>query len=792
MTTSPPQKNTPVEQYKSFQLKLFDVHDPSNERFHLQYNENQLYFNKDANMLDLNANSGHFSGKTRVDGELYVNNTLNVEGDVVTKSNLEISGVSLLNGGLSIMNDKFVVSPTDGNLTVGGTTDITGKTQLLGGVSVGDGKQFSVDPTSGYTHTRGNLDVDGSIVSGTHTIHNVMSVGGQAQLNGGINVNNTKFTVNPITGNTSVDGTMRVAGHTTVNGNTRLNAGLSVDYDKFVVDPYGNITVAGTAMQLGASTVKGVSHLDGGIHVNGDAFRVDKHTGDTHINATLTVDDVTVNQNLTAVGNVYLNNGLIVGNNHFVVDDITGVHITSTKPVNIASTEGINMQGRMTVSHNLDVAGNLSVNTNKITVNGANGDTHVQGTLKVDGILQYKGLDNLYRDVGKEVATLNNRVGGLLAGTTNQALDSLADLVTAFTSDDGTIFSDISALSSVLTNVQGKQELLRAQLLKVCQYLNTNHSFNYMDESSLTKVGEPMVVDIHGTPRWESLSHHSLTDRVTLQNKQAITIQVSTHHTFEQALHIHTETTPPLDIVDGVVCFELTTITFHHVTVAPPNKSSKVLVLKTASTSVQGSCLEVVMGDTVKLSSQSFGSVNPLSGDHTLKVYPGEELLLWARPDSLWSVISTTNTSTSPIPLLNTDTTSVGNTHDASVYHEINLAHERIEENQILIHHIRTTLNELDTRVDVNGHSSEESIQMCMERIHESELYTQDITSELKDRIGEVSKSCGHVQSLVDVTTEHIHETTHTMESLTKRVTQLEELVKSLQNQIVPSAENVQ
>lgn len=223
---------------------------------------------------------------------------------------------------------------TPGNLTVGGSTYLTGLTDtrvLVAGagglvtnysgltfndtqLSVGGGN-LTVQKATGNVLTKGTLGVESNLaVTGTTTLGSTLTVNSNSTLNGTLTV----------TGTTTSRGDLVVSGSTTLADSTYVETltenrvvlagvnGLLEDDANFVFD--------GTKLNIGA----------------GD-FEVDALTGDIRTSGSLTVQNgqtingnATVNGNLVVTGTTTLQNNLYVSGNLEVYGSTTEVHISSS------------------------------------------------------------------------------------------------------------------------------------------------------------------------------------------------------------------------------------------------------------------------------------------------------------------------------------------------------------------------------------------------------------------------------------------------------------------------------
>ena len=79
---------------------------------------------------------------------------------------------------------------------------------------------------------------------------------------------------------------------TTINASSlTTNGGLEMDNNKFTVeDDTGNTLIGGTLNTAGVLTSQSKAHLNGGLQMDGNKFVVEDGTGNTNIEGSLTVE----------------------------------------------------------------------------------------------------------------------------------------------------------------------------------------------------------------------------------------------------------------------------------------------------------------------------------------------------------------------------------------------------------------------------------------------------------------------------------------------------------------------
>lgn len=245
----------------------------------ITWDDDDLVVNDDAEVLDdfsvgggvkagiatpvvvtsVDTGDGVFSDDVEIVDDLHVTGAVKVgvptpvgitwdDDDLAINDDLEVLSDSYLDGALvvGLPTPVIVTSPGVGDIVakddveIQGDIDVAGTAELDGGITVDD-TAFTVADTSGNIGTAGDLDVAGT-----------------SELDGGLTVDDTNFIV---------DGT---TGAQTVAGLASLNGGIAVDTSNFTVD--GTTGAISGASTLG---ITGVSTLTGGesIPVNVENIR---------------------------------------------------------------------------------------------------------------------------------------------------------------------------------------------------------------------------------------------------------------------------------------------------------------------------------------------------------------------------------------------------------------------------------------------------------------------------------------------------------------------------------------
>jgi len=284
-------------------------------------------------------------------------------------------GTALITNAIGTAFTSFTSTEFYGNLT-GTTADLTGTVTAnnftIGGASIDEtdlekiddltngtviaSKAVAVDTNKDITGFRnvtltGELDAGSLDVSGNSDIAGNSEVHGTTGSDGDFRVGDSggdKFNVAAITGNTQIDGTLEVDGTTGLDGDLRVG---SAGGNKF------NVTASSGNTQIdGQLEVDGTAGVDGNFRVGSAGasnFNITAASGNTQIDGTLNVDSHTdLNSSVT-------------------VDGVSEFNST------------VGVDGNFRVG---------SAGTSKFDVAAASGNTQIDGTLNVDGVVSTTGL----------------------------------------------------------------------------------------------------------------------------------------------------------------------------------------------------------------------------------------------------------------------------------------------------------------------------------------------------------------------------------------------------------------
>ena len=402
--------------------------------------------------VDGNATIGNASGDNHiVTGTVTFNQAItstNITADSVTIGVDSDGEISTTTGVNLILDSATGETQVDDNLTVTGTLDVDGNTQIgnasgdahafTGTVTfnqaitstdiTADNIQIGVSGASEVDTSSGNLTLDSAtgetIVDDNFTVVGTADIGGLTTITDGVTVKAdnklvqiqtaaglTKVSIDTDNGNTDIQGTLNVEGATTIDDT--LNVTQAVDLDT-TLNVDGVATFQNNVI-LNADNKNFKIQLDNGT----DKFTVASASGNTDIQGTLDVNGATNVTNtvgitgITSVTNatnpanligaaaLQVTGGAVINKDVFFGEDfymgpnnaptlsVVGASgntlIAGTLGVTGTTTLGIADVGTLNLSSNANISGSIIVNTSKFIVAGASGNTTIDGTLDVAG-----------------------------------------------------------------------------------------------------------------------------------------------------------------------------------------------------------------------------------------------------------------------------------------------------------------------------------------------------------------------------------------------------------------------
>ena len=303
-----------------------------------------------------------------IDGTAHID-TLDVDINAAVAGTLTVTGVTALNGGLTMDSNKFTVADTSGNTAIAGTLAVTGATTLaatsfgdanitnVGNIALdsitADGSTITI--TGNTTFADGAYDFD----IASHDTSNGLKLGGTlvtataAELNILDGVTSTAAELNILDGVTSTATELNL-----LDGVTATTAELNILDGVTSTATELNILDGVTSTATELNLLDGVTATTAELNYNDTGAAV----GTVVASKTVTADankDVTGLRNVTASGNIIIGDAGNIGS------------ASDTDAIAIAS------DGDVTVSQNLLVSGNLTVTgtqtvVDTVTMNAAN------------------------------------------------------------------------------------------------------------------------------------------------------------------------------------------------------------------------------------------------------------------------------------------------------------------------------------------------------------------------------------------------------------------------------------
>lgn len=431
-----------------------------------QYVKNQITSETGTTLQPLNAQLTTLSNLNPADGNFIVGdgNGFVIESGADARSSLGLGTAALLDQGDVLLAGSGLNALSD--VTIFGSAN----------------KQFLVNNGAGIYENRtiSTTDLSNGDKVPLLNVNNELVLAQVLKPNGGINVNGGLFTVDGVTGNTSISGTLNVEGLTTntdgltiLNENTG-NASISLvsDNDNILITSSGgniyfdneNLWTTGS-LSAGSTTLASLSTTSLALADNLPSALVVAEGGTPYL--TFVTSDggekVVVGKTLEAPDNSVIGDFTFSGNA-------------------LSTGAGVSFG-----TENLDTSGNLTINTDKFVVVGANGNTSVGGTLNVSG--------NTTLSAG---ADLNN-----------QNVTQVADLELQSISANG---------NTIDINVEDNQPLA----LKVAEGANSYIEVDTTDGSEEVRILKP--VEVEGTLQLGSGSIQDTTGTIDLGNTSVTTL----------------------------------------------------------------------------------------------------------------------------------------------------------------------------------------------------------------------------------------------------------------------------
>ena len=430
--------------------------------------------------VDGNTTIGNASGDSHsVTGTVQFNQAItstDITADAVTIGVDSDSEISTTTGNNLILDSATGETQVDDNLTVTGTLDVNGNTQI--GNQAGDAHAFT-----------GTVQFNQAVTSTDITADNVqIGVSGASE----IDTSGGNLTLDSATGETIVDDNITVTGTADIDGLTTITDALTVKADnklvsiqnasgltKFEIDTdNGNTDIQGTVNIEGATTVDDTfnvtqaTDLDGTLNVDGVAtFQNDVILNADSKNFKIQLDNGTDKFTVaSASGNTDIQGTLdVAGASN--IDDTLGVTgntsiTSSTNPANLIASAALAVTGGVTVAKDVFLGEDFYVGPNaapKFSVVGASGNTTIVGTLGVTGVTTLGTAEistiNLSSNANIDGSIIVNTDKFIVAGASgNTTIDGTLDVAGATVIDDTFNVTQNVDFDSDL-NVDGNQQL---------------------------------------------------------------------------------------------------------------------------------------------------------------------------------------------------------------------------------------------------------------------------------------------------------------------------------------------
>jgi len=310
------------------------------------------------NDIDLGQSTVEFKD-LYLDGTAHID-TLDVDENAAIIGTLTVTGVTALNGGLTMDSNKFTVADTSGNVATAGTLSVTGVTALDGGLTM-DTDKFTVADTSGNVATAGTLTVTGtSAFTGAVTADAGVSIDN-------ITIDGTEIDLS--SGDLTVD----------VAGDIILDADGGDILVKDAGTTFGSLTNTSGNLIIKSGTTTAATFSGANVNFAGTVDVTGVLSPATHVDMP---DNAKIKVGTGDDLNIYHD-----GSNSYI-ENATGALKIATESSGIAVTIG-HSTSEVTVADNLTVAGNLTVTgtqtivdtvtmnaENAIVFEGATADAH--------------------------------------------------------------------------------------------------------------------------------------------------------------------------------------------------------------------------------------------------------------------------------------------------------------------------------------------------------------------------------------------------------------------------------
>ena len=226
------------------------------------------------------------TGDTSIAGTLDVSSVTNLANSGVmttVRGPLTVSEASVLGGGLTIGDDKFVVDGDTGGTTIASTLNVMANTTLNGDLIVGDVSGFDRGTAARDAYVEGNLEVDGAvffedittddlIITGDYEVGQTVKIGVSSATEdaGDYLFIGPEGKISDNGGDVEINDGLLVEQDALLKGSLQVRNSTDTDNAFYVSNTTGNVDVLGL-LDVRA-TNGGVSVIEGDLRVEGTLF----------------------------------------------------------------------------------------------------------------------------------------------------------------------------------------------------------------------------------------------------------------------------------------------------------------------------------------------------------------------------------------------------------------------------------------------------------------------------------------------------------------------------------------
>jgi len=483
-----------------------------------------------------------------LDGTAHID-TLDVDANAGIIGALTVTGVTALNGGLTMDSNKFTVANTSGNTAIAGTLAVTGATTLaatsfgdanitnVGNIALdsitADGSTITITGNTTFADgafdfniashdTSNGLKLGGTLVTSTAAELNILDgvTSTTAELNILDGVTSTATELNLLDGVTATTAELNYLDVTTL-GTSEASKVVTVNASGDLIVPDSD------KFNFGAGSDMALYHDGTNSYITNKtgALKVATETSGIAITIGHTTSEVTVADNLTITGN------LTVGGTQTVVDTVTmnaanaivfegataDAHETTLTIVDPTADRTINLPNQSGTVPVLAAASNTAITATPAELNIMDGGTSVTSTTLADadgvvvndaGTMKQVAMSDINTYMQNNLNTQANltTVGALNAGSITSGFGTINIGSSAFTTtgavnfgslNDGTIgitaFVDEDNMSSNSATLVPTQQSVKAYVDGISATANnvsgltaTGAELNILDDATVT------------------------------------------------------------------------------------------------------------------------------------------------------------------------------------------------------------------------------------------------------------------------------------------------------------------